>query len=294
MTAASALTSLLRDPLAELWQGHVLRVFPRRTNMTPTDSMAFIGDPPLERPPADCVLVSCTFTWDRTEAERLAMAWSQYYPDVQLGGPAFGDPGETFTPGLFVRKGWVFTSRGCPHECPWCFVPKREGKIRELPIVEGWNIQDNNLLGCSKPHIRAVFDMCRHQRRAVRFIGGFEAAVLDDWVVEELRGLRIAEVWLSCDHDGAIHGLRRAVAKLSWLPRDRLRCYVMLGYDGETLRQAQDRLLGVWEAGCLPFAQLYRDEADSIRWPWEWRNLARLWSRPAATKAIAAKLLAKP
>jgi len=270
----------------------LLRVFPRRTSMTPTDVMAFVGDPPLERPEADEVLVSCSFTWDRVEAQRLALAWGQYYPVVRLGGPAFDDPGDTFTPGLFTRPGWVFTSRGCPHDCPWCFVPKREGKIRELPITEGWLINDNNLLRCSKPHLRTVFDMCKAQKQRIRFIGGFEGAAITDQIAEELRCLRIGEVWLACDHDGAIRGLRRAVAKLSWLPRDKLRCYVMLGYGGESIEQARDRLLGVWEAGCLPFAQLYRDEADSIRWSWEWRNLARLWSRPAGTKAVAKGLAA--
>lgn len=41
----------------------ILRVFPRRTDMTPTDDMAFIGNPPLIRPEADEVQLfsRCSF-----------------------------------------------------------------------------------------------------------------------------------------------------------------------------------------------------------------------------------------
>lgn len=248
--------------------------------------MTFVGEPPLIRPEVNEVHVSCVFSWDKPEALRLADAWRQYYPLVKVGGPAFDDPGDNFTPGLYTRLGITITSRGCPLECPWCFVPKREGKLRELLVMPGWIVQDNNLLQCSKGHIERVFAMCRQQKRAIRFLGGLEAAALTDDIVEQLRSLRIAEVWLSADHDGALPGLRRAVHKLSWLPRDKLRCYVLLGFDRETMEQAQARLEAVWEAGCLPFAQLYRDEKDSMQWSKDWRMLARTWSRPAATKAM--------
>ena len=69
---------------------NIIRVFPRRTSYTPTDNMAFVGDPPLFRPDADEVHVSVTFTWDKSEGERLADAWSQYYQNVKLGGVAYG------------------------------------------------------------------------------------------------------------------------------------------------------------------------------------------------------------
>ena len=50
----------------------VLRVFPRRTKATPTDALAFIGNPPLFWPEADAVHVSVALTWDR------ASAWHWY------------------------------------------------------------------------------------------------------------------------------------------------------------------------------------------------------------------------
>lgn len=264
----------------------LLRVFICRTSQTPIDDMAFIGEPPLIRPDANEVHVSTVFTWDKQEAHRLADAWRQYYPVVKVSGPAFDDPGNGFTPGLYTRLGITITSRGCPHECPWCLVPKREGKLRELPVMPGWIIQDNNLLRCSRGHIERVFAMCRQQKQAIRFLGGLEAAALTNDIAEQLRSLRIAEVWLSADHDGVLPGLQRTIHKLRWLPRGKKRCYVLLGFNGETIPQAEARLEAVWQAGCLPFAQLYRDEADSVQWSKEWRGLARTWSRPAAMIAM--------
>ena len=67
---------------------NIIRVFPRKTSMTPDDDYAFVGDPPLWRPKADEVHVSVCFTWDIEEGHRLQEAWSQHYPAVKLGGPA--------------------------------------------------------------------------------------------------------------------------------------------------------------------------------------------------------------
>lgn len=264
----------------------IIRVFPRRTSHTPKDSMAFVGPPPLIRPEGDEVHISCTFTWDKKQALLQAKSWGQYYPTVKIGGPAFDAPAGEFIPGLYLREGITTTSRGCNHQCPWCFVPKREGKLRELSIKPGYIVQDNNLLQCSPSHLERVFSMCRQQKHAISFPGGFESALVSDWVVDELRSLHIGEIWLAADHDAAIGPLEKAVSKLHWFPRRKLRCYVLIGYAGETIADAEARLRAVWEVGVLPFAQLYRDADNSIQWSYEWRSLARTWSRPAAMFAL--------
>jgi len=138
------------------------RVFPRRTNMTPNDSDAYIGLPPLGCPKYDQIHISVTFTWDIRKAVSLIDNWRPF-GKIFLGGPAYNGPDNTdpFEPGRYLRKGVTITSRGCPNACPWCGVPQREGKLRELPIRVGHIIQDNNLLACSKSHIRKVFEMLK-------------------------------------------------------------------------------------------------------------------------------------
>jgi pyruvate-formate lyase-activating enzyme len=215
------------------------------------------------------------------------MAWARYYPIVRIGGPAFGDPGNTFTPGQYVRQGVTFTSRGCDNRCPWCFVPKREGRLTLLPITEGQVVQDNNLLQTPRDHQESVYAMLKRQGKVAAFSGGIQASLVDDWVAAQFRQLRINEVWLACDSNGAIGPLRAATRRLSFLRRDQLRCYVLVGFGGETVTEAARRLAEVWDAGCMPFAQFYRDGDDKkMTLTPEWHSLVREWSRPAAMRVM--------
>ena len=135
----------------------LIRVFPRRTKATPIDELAYFGPPDLFAE-ADEVHVDCTFTADKTAAESLAEDWKHVAP-VQIGGVAYGDPGHEFIPGRYIKPGYIFTSRGCPRRCWFCSVWKRDPIPRLLPIQDGWNILDDNLLACPEPHVQAVFAM---------------------------------------------------------------------------------------------------------------------------------------
>lgn len=222
------------------------------------------------------------FTWQKNYAEYLAEQWRSIGSKVKLSGPAYDDSAGDFVPGMYVRKRITFTSRGCPNNCKFCFVPKREGKIRELTITEGNEIQDNNFLACSKGHRQKVYDMLRTQRE-IRFVGGLEANRLTDWDVEEMRKLRIKELWMACDTKGAIKISTKAIRKLrdAGFSQNHIRCYVLIG-DDRTENEA--RLKAVYNSGALPFAQLYQPE-QPIEYSKEWKQFARTWSRPAATKA---------
>lgn len=265
----------------------LLRIFPRLTKMTPTDRFSFVGDPQLPCfLPADIseVHISATFTWDIEEAKRLAKAWGQYYPQVLLGGPAFDDPANSFIAGRYIRQGVTFTSRGCNFDCPWCLVPKREGKIRAITFSAGNIVQDNNLLQCSSSHIDKVFYMLRHQHQ-IQFTGGLDARLLTESKAEEIRGLRINQLFFSADTKEALKPLEKATKKLQ-LPRDKIRCYVLLAFDGETISKAEERLEAVWKLGAMPFAQLYQPPDKYIYYSKEWKELARRWSRPAIMKTL--------
>jgi hypothetical protein len=90
----------------------LIRVFPRKTKATPDDELAYFGPPDLFAQ-ADEVHVSVAFTYDKAKAEALAEAW-RYVAPVKVGGVAYGDPGQDFIPGRYIKPGYVFTSRGCP------------------------------------------------------------------------------------------------------------------------------------------------------------------------------------
>jgi hypothetical protein len=261
----------------------IIRVFPKRTSFTPNDSLSFVGDPPLFRPDADEIHVSATFTWDIEESQRLAEAWRQYYPIARLGGPAFDACPNGFTPGMYVKRGVTFTTRGCNNFCPWCLVWRREGKLVEYrDFAPGYIIQDNNLLQASKWHVARVFEMLKSQRRAAVFSGGLDSRLIDDWTAEGLRGLRIEQLFLAADTKAALRPLEKALKKLAPLGRRKLRVYVLIGYDGETISDATERLEKVWHLGGLPFAQLFQPPEEYIDYSDDWKHLARLFARPAA------------
>lgn len=262
----------------------MIRVFPRKTKWTPIDELSFVGDPPLWRPEVQPLNISCAFTWDIEEAERLKRSWSRFYPEIYIGGPAYDDNGSDFVPGRFVKEGITITSRGCTKSCEWCLVPKREGWIRELSIHDGWDIADNNLLACSKDHIKTVFEMLRRQQKPIKFSGGFDTEILQPWHVDLLKSIRLKYVWFGCDYPGAIIHLRKAAEILSDFSINKKRCYVLIGYKGESIKAAEKRIMEVYQLGFLPYAMLYRDHntLNKLAWPREWLELQRYGCRPAS------------
>lgn len=266
----------------------MIRVFPRRTNWTPDDKLAFVGFPPLFRPgtPDTPVYVSVTFTWDKRRAEQIAETWRDHYQNVFIGGPAYDDPGGEFTPGLFLKAGCTITSRGCPKRCGWCKVPQTEGALRELTIRPGWIVQDNNLLACSEPHLRQVFTMLRAQRKRIYFNGGLDKHFLQPWHRELFDSISIGELWFACDTEADLGNLERASTLLRGIPMRKLRCYVMIGFEErETPALAEARLQRVLDLGFMPFCQLYQPPHDPMPtkiYSGDWKAVMRKWARPAA------------
>ena len=241
-------------------------------------------------PEVDEVHVSVAFTWDLPRAEYLARQWAQVAP-VKIGGPAFNQPGGEFIPGRYLKEGYTITSRGCPNNCWFCAVPKREKGLRELPIKDGWNILDDNLLACSEGHIRAVFDMLRRQTQEIEFTGGLEAARLEPWHVDLLASIRLGQAFFAYDTPDDWEPLWTAAQMLRHGGiiheggRHRIRCYVLIGWPQDTMSEAEARLERVLSLGIYPMAMLYRDHEGKIS-P-EWRKFQRAWARP---QIIGAKL----
>lgn len=270
----------------------IIRVFCRQTSYTPTDDMAFVGPPPgLFIPEHDEVHISCTFTWDKPLAEELAFQWEGVTnKPVKLGGPAYCSPAEEFTPGMYVRKGITFTSRGCNNNCPWCGVRQMEGELREIPITPGNIIQDNNFLQCSRAHQDKVFDMLRTQKN-ISFRGGLQTDLIDDRFVEAVRGLRIGELWLACDTDAQLPAFRKACEKLvkAGFTQHQIKCYSLIGHDMEAEEQ---RNREIFLCGAMPFSQLERDFTNTkTEYSAAWKAFERTWQRPAVAVAHMREVL---
>lgn len=265
----------------------IIRVFPRRTKATPEDELAYVGSPSMFAE-ADEVHISVSFTWDKPAAERLAEEWRWVAP-VKIGGVAYGDTSLEFIPGLYIKPGYTITSRGCPRRCWFCGVWKKWPTPNLLPIHPGWNILDDNLLACPRPHVEAVFAMLRTQGRRVEFTGGLEALALEDYQVDLLASLspRPSMFW-AYDPGDEFETLRSAATRMleAGFTREshRLRVYVMMGYPKDTFALAEARLNQMLSIGLTPMAMLWRPErpAEMKYAPApEWRAFQRRWARPA-------------
>lgn len=259
----------------------IARVFPTKTSMTPIDSDAYFCSPDLFTPFYDEIHISVTFTWDIERGNYLYKQWRNHGKIIKIGGCAFDDPGEDFISGMYLKKGITITSRGCPYSCFFCFVPKREGKIKELNIKPGNIIQDNNFLACSKKHRQKVYSMLKRQK-AIEFKGGLHSRLLTDWDIEQIRGLRIKELWFACDFPDQLISLGRLYNKLKIFPSYKKRCYVIIGFNKA---EEELRLKQIYKYGFYPFAQLYKDGTDK-KYSKDWKQFARTWSRPAAYKSL--------
>lgn len=256
-----------------------IRVFPTATGYTPVDKLAFVGSPP-ERdflPPQSLeVKISVVWTWDIPYARELVKEWKRYYKSVSIGGIALGNSGGDFIPGRFVRNGILFTSRGCNRNCPWCYIHKREGKIRELKIVDGFVIEDSNLLMCSKKHISSVFKMLQKNQHEAFFNGGFDARLFQSWHLDLLDSINVGEIFFACDSTRTFPYLKKIEPLLTDKPQTWKRCYVLLNYH-EILQQAKKRLEEVKELGFTPIPMLYQGDRF-IHSTLEWLDLVTEYS----------------
>lgn len=260
----------------------IIRVFPRKTNATPDDRDVRIATTPTFLDEADEVHISVAFTWDIKYAEFLAIQWRQVAP-VKVGGPAFNEPGGDFIPGMYMKKGYVITSRGCPNRCWFCQVPRREGgSLRELPVTDGWILTDDNLLACSERHIDEVFSMLARQPHRPQFCGGLEAKLLTPSIAKRIKALKPESVFFAYDTPDDYEPLVEAGKILFDIGFTRgshdLNAYVLCGYKKDTFDKALKRMKDTWKAGFVPMAMLYRDfigEYDK-----EWKSFQREWANP--------------
>lgn len=263
----------------------IARVFPSKTAMSPDDELAFFTEQPplLTMPEVDEIHISVAFTWDMAKAERMYEYWKAVGVPVKIGGVAYGEKSGAFVPGMYVKRGMTITSRGCPNHCWFCSVWRREGGLTELPIKDGYNILDDNILACSDQHVKDVFTMLKRQKKRPVFTGGLEAKILKPWQAEALHELNPKTMYFAYDTPDDYEPLVQASKLLhdvgfTWNTHS-LGCYCLIGYPKDTFEKAEKRLTDLIKLGYFPYAMLYRD--DEGKRDHEWMKFQREWLRPA-------------
>jgi hypothetical protein len=187
-------------------------------------------------------------------------------------------------PGMYLKKGYTITSRGCPNRCWYCNVHKVQKELVELPIMDGWIIQDDNLLACSEQHIRSVFEMLKRQPEKPELRGGLEAKLLKPWHIDLMLGAKPNSMFFAYDTPDAYEPLVEAGKLLKQagytLKKRKTFAYVLMGYPEDTFEDAEKRCKDALKAGFIPFAMLHMDESG-FQDP-TWGAFQRSWCRVAA------------
>jgi radical SAM superfamily enzyme YgiQ (UPF0313 family) len=236
----------------------IARVFPRRTAATPDDALAFTAPPPKNLTDITEVHISVTF-------------------------------------GMYLKQGYTITSRGCHGKCWFCGVPKREGGFRELEIKDGWNLLDDNILMSSPEHFKAVIEMLKRQPERPIFTGGIEARLLQPWQAELLKEVKTRRLYCAYDtaddYEPLVNAGRLLLQAGFTKASNALRCYVLIGFPGDTFDKAEQRLYDTIRAGFLPYAMLYRtDKGETAP---GWGHFQSTWLHPPTVGAKAKEIWSK-
>lgn len=183
-----------------------------------------------------------------------------------------------------------FLTRGCIRSCPWCVVPKKEGKIRpyrtwrevKRPDSRDIVFMDNNVLAC--PHgIEQIRDMVGQNVR-IDFNQGMDARLITDETAELLGGVKwIHFVRVSCDTDAMLSVVleKGELLKKHGIKPWRMFVYVLV----QDIASAEKRVIALREAGMEPFAQPYRDFTNNTEPAKELKNFARWVNRKELFKS---------
>lgn len=272
----------------------IIRVFPCRLPLLPTDDLVYINMPPpaCAMPEHDEVHVYCIFERDKPRAETLKREWEAATDKpVIIGGPAYRTLCDNFTPGLYTwRRGVIMTSvGGGNNDCPWNMIHGFEGPIKELPVIDGHVIVDNNFLACSRAHKNNVFEMLKKQT-GISFYGGLRCDLLDDHFIEAARSLKIGSLWLACDSDESLPAFGEAASKLirAGFTRHQINAWALVGENTET---DERRLIEIYRHGAMPYAVLRAGNDRAAEYSREWQKFTRRWSvQPGLREYIRARM----
>lgn len=184
-----------------------------------------------------------------------------------------------------------FLTRGCIRACPWCVVPKKEGRIRPYSTWKDIKRQDsrdivfmdNNVLACEHG-INQIKEMIGQDVR-VDFNQGLDARLITPEVAELLSKLKwIRFIRMSCDTDAMLDVVLRAIHFLEKNGVKPYRVFVYLLV--QDIASAEKRALALRKAGAEVFAQPYRDFEKNIEPTREQKAFARWVNRKEIFKTV--------
>lgn len=168
-----------------------------------------------------------------------------------------------------VDAGLGFTSRGCIRSCEFCFVPKKEGKFREVASISDLInprsnvviLHDNNFT--ADPHCIDKLHEIRDRKLIVDINQGCDVRLMNDNIakalseVKHLRSLHYA--WdLMYFESKVIDGIKTLK---KYIKPYKHMCFVLVGFN-TTFEEDMYRFKTLVDLGVAPFIMIYNQKED--------------------------------
>lgn len=192
--------------------------------------------------------------YTKTKDTNLPYKIEHIYPDYSL------------YPTLTKNTAYGFLTRGCPNDCGFCIVSKKEGRISKkvADLSEFWRgqshikLMDANLLAC-KDKIDLLNQLAKSGAK-VDFTQGLDARFITDEVADLLAGIKIDKAHFAFDfmknERAIIKGLQIFQQKCTVRSREAI-VYMLTNYD-TTIKDDLYRVNAIRDLGFQPDVRIYR------------------------------------
>lgn len=168
-----------------------------------------------------------------------------------------------------VNAGIGFTSRGCIRNCPFCFVPKKEGSFRQVAEIKDLInprsnvliLNDNNLT--ADPNCIDKLHEIRDRKLIVDINQGCDVRLMNDEIaaalseVKHLRSLHYAWDLMGFENQ-VMEGIKTLLKHVkAW----RHMCFMLVGFN-TTFEEDMYRYIKLEEMGIRPYVMVYNDKTD--------------------------------
>lgn len=191
---------------------------------------------------------------------------------------------ETIYPdyGLYpeFKEAYGFLTRGCPRNCEFCIVGKKEGlcSYKVADLDQFWNGQkiikllDPNLLAC-KEHMDLLQQLVDSKSK-IDITQGFDVRLVNHRNIELIKRMRIDCIHFAWDNpkDDLIDKFKYVQAELN-LPMNKLKAYVLTNFN-TTFEEDLYRIYALRDIGVDPYVMIYEKDTapQKIRYLQRWCN----------------------
>lgn len=185
---------------------------------------------------------------------------------------------------------FVFTSRGCIRNCPYCAVPHVEPKMWVNPNWKNQvdfrrlhvTIQDNNLTAQPIDHFKDVMHFCRKYGLITRIESGLDCRLFNEEHLEALIKIRLDNRGLAFafDHMGQDGHIQRTLqmCRDAGIGKSRIMVYMLYNFN-DTPKEAEYRAREIIKYGYRPYPQQYTPLNKLTRRP---PFIGKHWTRELA------------